>query len=411
MKNILTKRLFLLILMNIVLISSIGCSRSEESIVISDAPLTTEQKLEDFEYMYNLLKDNYPFFEVNKRVHGIDWLSNKEDYIERVKNTKNDHEFMNELNYILGDLNDGHTNVIPIDSFKWYYYLYTDSSYKGLKPWADVLKDKRVLHRYEFDESQADTVESEAYFGNRFPAYKTDILLPGEVAYLYIKSMDGNRVEEDGKEIRKFYEEIKDFKKLIIDIRGNGGGSDMYWMKNVIEPLAKEPLTAKNYIFIRGEYNKPFYKARGISLKPIDRINESILDEMPSEIVDDFDSYYLSSRRIKPNDPIDFKGDIYLLVDGIVYSSAESFAAFCKDTGFATLVGESTGGGGAGIDPFLFYLPNSGIVIRYSNALSLNGDFTINDEVKTIPHVEVPSRRITPDNFKYDKAVQYVINH
>lgn len=397
--------------MTIVLISSIGCSRSEESIVISDAPLTTEEKLEDFEYMYNLLKDNYPFFEVNKRVNGIDWLSNKEEYIERVKSTKTDHEFMNELNYILMELNDGHTNVISMDRFKWYYYLYTDSSYKGLKPWADVLKDKRVLHRYEFDESQADKVESEGYFGNRFPAYKTDILLPGEVAYLYIKSMDGNRVEEDGKEIRKFYEEIKDFKKLIIDIRGNGGGNDMYWIKNVIEPLAKNPLTAENYIFIRGEYNKAFYKARRISLKPIDRINKSILDKMPSEIVEDFDIYYLARRRIKPNDPIDFKGDIYLLVDGIVYSSAESFAAFCKDTGFATLVGESTGGGGAGIDPFLFYLPNSGIVIRYSNALSLNGDFTINDEVKTIPHVEVTSKKITTDNFKYDKAVQYVINH
>lgn len=398
--------------MTIVLISSIGCSRSEESIVISDAPLTTEEKLEDFEYMYNLLKDNYPFFEVNKRVNGIDWLSNKDDYIERVKNTKTDDEFINELSHIVSELNDGHTHVVHKDSFKWFYSTYTNTEHKRLfKPWSDVLKDKIVLHRYEFDESQADKVESEGYFGNRFPAYKTDILLPGEVAYLYIKSMDGGRVEEDGKEIRKFYEEIKDYEKLIIDIRGNSGGSDMYWMKNVIEPLAKEPLTAENYIFIRGEYNKPFYKARRINLKPIDRINESILDKIPSEITEDFDSYYISSRSIKPNDPIDFKGDIYLLVDRIVYSSAESFAAFCKDTRFATLVGEPTGGGGAGIDPFLFYLPNSGIVIRYSNALSLNGDFTINDEVKTIPHVEVTSKKITTDNFKYDKAVQYVINH
>lgn len=99
-----------------------------------------------------------------------------------------------------------------------------------------------------------------------------------------------------------------------------------------------------------------------------------------------------------------------MLVDKIVYSASEAFVAFCKESGFATLVGETTGGDGIGIEPLLFYLPNSGLVIRFSSTLGLNGDFTINEEVKTVPDVEVLAIRNPMDNFKYDLAVQYVIN-
>ena len=32
-----------------------------------EANLTTREKLQDFEYLYDVLEQNYPFFEVNKR--------------------------------------------------------------------------------------------------------------------------------------------------------------------------------------------------------------------------------------------------------------------------------------------------------------------------------------------------------
>lgn len=411
MKPILRKRSLLLICISIIfiLIASTGCTHSKESITILNNPLTTEQKLEDFEYMYNLLKENYPFFEVNKRLNGVDWLANKEEYIERIKATNTDQEFIDEMKKIVSELNNGHTHVVDKDDFKWYYSVYTNTKYKHAnKPWAEVFNDKRVLHRYGFNKSMAEENRQLGYFGNNKPAFETEIIKPNEIAYLRIKTMDGERVEEDGKEIRKFYEEIKDYKKLIIDIRGNGGGSDAYWMENVIEPLAKEPISVDNYVFTRGDYGKPFYKARWIKLKSVDNLDDSIINQMPKEIKSDFDNYWLSSRTIKPKNPIDFNGKIYLLVDKVVYSSSESFAAFCKDSGFATLVGETTGGDGIGIDPLFFYLPNSGLVIRFSSLLALNGDFTINEEVKTIPHVQVSAERVIVK--EYDDAIQYVIN-
>lgn len=40
-------------------------------------PLTEEQKIEDFNYLYKTIEENYPFLETNKRLNNVDWLSKK----------------------------------------------------------------------------------------------------------------------------------------------------------------------------------------------------------------------------------------------------------------------------------------------------------------------------------------------
>lgn len=72
-----------------------------------------------------------------------------------------------------------------------------------------------------------------------------------------------------------------------------------------------------------------------------------------------------------------------MLVDDGVFSSSESFAAFCKGSGWATLVGSYTGGDGIGIDPVMVTLPNSGMVVRFPAILGLNPDWTANEEFHT----------------------------
>ena len=399
------KGLLLLILIGL-LVSSVGCNQPKKSLSSFDTPLTMEEKLEDFEYAYNLIKENYPFLEVNKRLHGVDWLANKEEYVERIKNTRTDDEFMMELSNIMRELNNGHTHVVEKEHFKWYHKAYSQDRILFENPWSKVFNEEKVLARYNYSKQEDD--EEIGYFGNTNPAFETDIIVPNKVAYLKIHIMDGGRVEEDGKEIRKFYEEIKDYEKLIIDIRGNSGGSDHYWQANVILPLAKEPISVSNYLLVRGDYGNPFYRSRGIKLKPISHLDQDILKKMPEEVERNFQRYWKVTKTIKPKDPIDFRGKIYLLVDYRVYSSSESFAAFCKDSGFATLVGETTGGDGIGIDPLFFSLPNSGIVIRFSSMMALNGDFTINEEVKTTPNVKVSA--VPSKDYRYDKAIQYVLN-
>lgn len=391
---------FLLIVL--LTVSLTGCGTPADN---ENKPLSTNEKLEDFEYMYNLISENYPYLKVNERVNGINWLERKEEYKTRIENTDSDEMFINEITGIVQELNNGHTEVLDRETFAWMYPVIEKFNTNN-NPWSEVLNNEKVLKRYNFTNEELDNIEPKDSPFDNSPAFSTDIIAD-EVAYLKIKIMNGNRIEEDGREIRKFYEKIKNYDKLIIDIRGNGGGSDWYWERNVVEPLAKEKISVSNYIFIRGKYYEKFYSSRGMRTFPVSNLNKNILSSFPEEIETDFDRYNISAREISPKNPIGFNGKIYLLIDNIVYSSSESFAVFCKSSGFATLVGGTTGGDGIGIDPFLFSLPNSGIVIRYSGEMALNGDGTINEEVHTAPDVEIDPA--IGKTYEEDKAIQYVI--
>lgn len=83
--------------------------------------LSEEEKVEDFNYVYNVIKTGYPYLDVNKTLNNIDWLENKDKYTKRIKSTENDEEFIEELSSILSDLNNKHTELI--DNKKRYELL------------------------------------------------------------------------------------------------------------------------------------------------------------------------------------------------------------------------------------------------------------------------------------------------
>jgi len=100
-------------------------------------------------------------------------------------------------------------------------------------------------------------------------------------------------------------------------------------------------------------------------------------------------SFFQMPLTVSPKDSVGFDGRVFLLVDGDVYSSAEMFAVWAKATKWATLVGTRTRGDGIGFDPGLVALPNSGIVVRYSEDMGINPDGSVNEESQTVPDVVV----------------------
>ena len=87
-----------------------------------------------------------------------------------------------------------------------------------------------------------------------------------------------------------------------------------------------------------------------------------------------------------------FRGRVWLLVGPMVYSASESFAVFCRATGFATLVGSQTSGDGIGaLDPILMRLPNSGILIQFTMMYGLNPDGSGSEETGTAPDILSPA--------------------
>ena len=121
---------------------------------------------------------------------------------------------------------------------------------------------------------------------------------------------------------------------------------------------------------------------------PISELSSDILDKFANDAKTDFDYYHLKNKTIKPVDPIGFNGKIYLLVDKTAQFSSENFAAFCKDSAFATVVGKTTSGRSFLFDTIFVPLP-SGIVIETSGLLMLNRDGTIRQEAYVVPDIEI----------------------
>jgi flagellar basal body-associated protein FliL len=108
--------------------------------------LTVEQKLEDFDYMYNILKDNHPYFEVESRKTGYNWLNKKEEFQKWILDTENNKEYYSTIERILNLVQNGHTDLIEPNSYDDYLKLY-----KGINnaAWADVLSNKNVSEKYK----------------------------------------------------------------------------------------------------------------------------------------------------------------------------------------------------------------------------------------------------------------------
>ncbi|HGM3883385.1 TPA: S41 family peptidase [Clostridioides difficile] len=361
--------------------------------------LSEEEKVDDFNYVYNVVKTGYPYLGVNKRLNNIDWLANKDEYTKRIKNTENDEEFIEEMSSILSDLNNKHTEVI--DNKKRYELF--KKSYSN-NDWYDFLNDKKVVDRY-------DSMNLKIKMPDDIFVKKELILkdvIKGQIGYMYLPSMSSKNgsINNDLKIIGDYIDTLEKHKALIIDIRGNLGGSDSYW-QGIVSKLIKNDVKINGYRIYRNnnEIVKQYTNARNIKLNPVENLPTSVKENAPKEIIKDFNDFKDTSYTIKSTDDSKFKGNIYLLVDRKIYSSSESFAMFCKETKFATLVGETTGGDGGCIDPVLFNLKNSGLIVRMASCMYLNKNGICDEEFKTIPEFKVKDCKRTAD-FKDDNCIR-----
>jgi hypothetical protein len=385
--------------------NSIGTSKNHN---IDFKQLTTQEKLEDFEAVYTILKENYPYFEVNKRLHGIDWLGNKEKYIEKVKETKDDEEFVNVLLESLADLNNGHTHIVDVN---YYNGMKEIARNNNIPNYTEVLSDKIVIERYEnygvkLAAQKGREIESIFVKDN----VATELLEGEKLAYLGIKSFMPESMNKDGEIISDFLSKIQEYKTLVIDLRGNSGGSELYWMKYLVPSLIKDSVTDIRYLLFPGgeHYTSIFNNANGVNMiEPIENIDKENLINLPKEAKVEFKEYLKIKHNYEPSNLVNFKGKIYVIIDKHVFSASESFAVFVKSTGFATLIGEKTGGDGIGANPALYALPHSGFILRYSPVMGLTADGTCNEEFKTEPDILVDVTKT--DDIKNDVVIKKII--
>lgn len=378
--------------------------------------LSMAERLDDLDYLYTTIEENYPYLEVNKRLYGVDWLKTKDQYIQKVKACKSDEEFAQAIQLALGELHNGHTHVLNRDYVIWMKEVYKNFKESGY--WQgmlyDVLDQPLVSQRYGISkDTKVDNPLAQTSTETKRPANVSIAdIKKGEIAYIKINQMLSFwEMDGDRKTIDHYLEGVKKYPALVIDIRGNGGGDSRYWSEYLVPKLIAKPYETQFYSFFKdGKDINAFFKAAQVFKMPLVKdLNTNQMKNLPKEVKKDFTYYGMSTLVVTPlKETLQFKGKIYLLVDEGVYSSAEAFAMFAKHTGFATLIGEKTGGDGLSSDPMLSVLPNSGLVIRYTKEMGTTVDGICNEEHKTLPHyiIKNPEKAST---FSKDNCIQKVI--
>lgn len=400
-------RKYLTPLIVVLLLSLAGCSKdlSEPTPSPQISDNMSERYLSDYDYMIDIIENNYPYLDVAKMVTHKDFETIYSEYRQKIMDVETDAEFFSEIVQPFLDEFDyiGHMSIVSKEEY--------DANFGSLKKLLgrddfpqygnfllEVYSLPNVCKFYETSFNQGIGVEkSQSIEGDKshnenlyFSYFPND-----SAAYVSISSMlPFDKEDNDAAELKKFFEEIesKGYQNCIIDIRGNGGGSDMYWREHIVSPNQKGPLSYKSYSLLKGVLSTLYVESSGREIHPISEFPIDSFPDLSYEQLDTFEYYYLRETTVshsdeQPYSPL-FNGHIWLLVDGYVYSAADYFARFCKETGFATVVGNETAGGSGSFSPMVVSLPNTGICFRFSPTLGLNSDGTSDEQVGTIPDIQ-----------------------
>lgn len=386
----------------------------------ADMVLSKSDILSDYDAMWLAVKESYPFWGVLARSHP-----EEPDYyntvIEKYRKQLEDMEETGDdamIVYIMTVANSlydvcgriGHVSIINLNYFEGLsvYQKYLDEM-PEVQPWVDVIERTEVINFYKYyeyllplmiekeNEEMVDSEEVPVTASMPEDAEEpeenltTEILEQGRTAYIRVNSFEDAFMEDDLPKIRAFLEEVGGYEHLIIDIQNNGGGNTEYWENAFVRPNISQTITSR---YVRLMPDTPLarqfygndYDASSLTMEDV--MTDPKFTALPKE---DMRRLSLARKLTAPLEPETgerlFEGNVWVLVGPAVYSSAEAFAVFCKDTGFATLVGETTGGADSG-GPILFELPKSHLLIQFDVEYCLNADGSCNQEMGTKPDIE-----------------------
>ena len=397
--------------------------------IMPQGSLTIEHFIEDLDYMVYVLENNFALLEVAYWAHGIcykDLYTSAREMVGAMNEPCEDM-FLAIVKYHFVPLfGTGHFAVF--DPFV-YHLFRTDfyGGYRGVKarrnyslmhsPLALRFYEQRESGHMMFWDAFSEVEDSVGVPANnrireaRNPLFNRDeiilqILEEDRIGYIYAGSMAA--IWRYQTEIFDFYHEISTFEHLIIDLRSNAGGNVNHFINILLRPHLAETIDAPLafVFFMDGPYIRrfgddlflPTLSSGGLTKTEPYRPASDILAEFDLTEANhpDFERLHYGApyNRVRPffcpntledfgGEPA-FSGKIWLLTDSAMVSAAQMAAWYAKETGFATLVGDITGGGSGGPRTIAF-MPNTGIVFYFDM-------FYITDsrgrplEAGTIPH-------------------------
>lgn len=409
--NMLRKSI-LLIIITIILIVTIIFGKS--AVIHSDKP-SKKDLIEDYEYMWLMLEENYPLFEAAERYYKID---RKEIYTEyKNKILKEECTNLTEFYLLLSECLDefhymGHLSVVDVDLFELYKYIWDNDINANTKE-LKVFGEKRVEEAYRYlRQSLPFKPVGEKEDKEYIP--ENDIYLDrfGNIPSIKIESFAATNVDDTIKMANKLSSVLKECRyesDVVIDLRGNTGGNTGVWERGFLPFLGRDKIiTTSYYACINGDLNRDNYpidffeeteyRIMGKDTNSIYEIESFSIDndtniaglagiEMESLIGSDLRrcDLFLKVTHITEflnKEEWGADGRFWCIIDRSTASAALNFALVLKKAGIATILGSESGGriGGNLFFPSrtMVMLPNSGFVIQFCPyyVIDDNGDCT-----------------------------------
>lgn len=215
--------------------------------------------------------------------------------------------------------------------------------------------------------------------GNNF--YGNDMRIFGDsILYVFIKSM----VSEDTALCNKIKAEAKgkNIKKVVIDVRGNKGGSDDTW-HNVLKAIVKDTLPYP----VKLAYNDT--KMMRKKLKSLNDYTKT--EKIPWLGNKQFRVIQDTNMKLAPDtNSIKYEGKIYILYDYNTFSAAYTLVTYSEYLDNLVSVGYPSGQIlGFGIMPSLFQLKNSKYTFRLATTIDITNCNKPSDVYHDKPEIEV----------------------
>jgi hypothetical protein len=244
------------------------------------------------------------------------------------------------------------------DQYKYYAYsMFSPRVTMGKESFGITFADNGVVRK-----ERIDTVGMA--FANRQGKKESKVHYFANHNLLYIRlpEMDAEKIDFYRQEISKYKE--YEIKKVVLDVRDNGGGNDTVW-EAVLASVIKKPVEAHQKLCFRNNQTVREY---------LNKNNIFYTAETPLIIESDTLFCIEDVRNIAPDEQsLAYDGKIYVLINRNSFSSALALVAFCENRDNMITVGQSTGWlGGEGVMPFYFILPHSKLI--FSLACSLDGN-------------------------------------
>ena len=267
----------------------------------------------NFEALWKIIDEHYCFLDYKQHEIGLDWQAVYNKYKVRVDEQMGDAQLFEVLAQMLGELRDGHVNLVASHDYGRYWSWYEDYPTN----FSDSLYRLYMGTDYKIASGLSYRILDDNIGYVRYESFTTAI---GEgnldEVMMYLMLCEG----------------------LIIDIRGNGGGN----LTNA-EKLAARFCQQKTLVGYTQHKTGPGHS--------------------------DFSP--LEAHYLEPSSNIRWQKPVVVLTNRHVYSAANEFVMYMKTLPQVKIVGDRTGGG-AGM-PFSSSLPN-GWSVRFSAVPTYDAD-------------------------------------